>query len=188
MTEQKRHKNQQGTPGKDSTANEAKPAPEQRVASAIVLEQLKTIHIEWLSIQELSREADDTSMVEASSVFVQIAHAGRIDAYLICWREWPDQLKIETLCRDTSDRPALIKTLAGIWRELKEANQGAIVFTHLVTNDYPSPKPISPEAGKDGHLAKFIASQWQRGPSTDSKWSKIWSALKEATELPDDDF
>ncbi len=145
------------------------------IISAILIERLRKQDITWVRI------ADNESV----SAF-QVSTNSRVDAYRIRWSEWSDSLTLNDLTDDTTDDACLIRHLADGWLHLKSLHE-APVTVHLVTNDQPSTKKLSLSNSNNGHLAKFLATEWKQVLLSD-EWSPVWSCIQGATALDESAF
>ncbi|MBX9670470.1 MAG: tetratricopeptide repeat protein [Candidatus Obscuribacterales bacterium] len=145
------------------------------IISAILIERLRKQDITWVRI------ADNESV----SAF-QVSTNSRVDAYRIRWSEWPDSLSLNDLTDDTTDDACLIRHLADGWLNLKSLHETPVTV-HLVTNDQPSTKKLSLSNSNNGHLAKFLATEWKQVLLSD-EWSPVWSCIQGASALDESAF
>lgn len=165
-----------------------------RIAAELIYAALVEQHLEWIALAD-----PDAGRLDD----IQIATAGRLDAYQVKWGQQTETLTFNDLTTGKghpSDKlsKGLIGQLAGGWRKLKNDNSERRVVVHLVSRDIASPNAKIPNNGTSiskANLQGFLVDCWtdrswsERGEgSCPVGWSDALTALISASNIPTSDF
>jgi len=163
--------------------------PQYLVGAELVKRGLANRDLEWLRVADPEAGRVDD---------LQLAHAARIDAYQVKWKQYGGNISFNELIKGNQEEPALIAQLADGWQRLTELYPTRRIRVHLVTNASPSPTAKLPEpktASKPRpyHPAAFIEQEWypkRRSQTIDltGEWEAVWESLCQATNLSIEEF
>lgn len=169
------------------------------LAARVVLAKLPTL--EWIRVADPNAGVADD---------FQFKSGPRRHALQVKWSQQAGSFTWAHLTAGEKKKPGLLRKLADSWHRLKAASSDPLTV-YLCTNNYPSNAPSTgntplarSSASGTRSLATFVARSFQpiqlkikNGTilwselsklSEVDQWAPVWTALREFTNLSDDDF
>jgi hypothetical protein len=153
-----------------------------RAAAFLILKNLP-YQLEWIRVADPEAGRVDD---------IQIASAGRVDAYQIKWSRYPRSFSLGDLISGSA--PSLISQLADGWLRLKERHPTGSTVVHLLTSDPASIRQPLTTDGNPRHLAAFIEEVWKPARNSTEEWEvqqrwlDTWERIRSGSGLEPSEF
>ncbi|MCK4829013.1 ATP-binding protein, partial [bacterium] len=160
-----------------------------RIAARIILYSLRRRILEWIRVADPSAGRVDD---------LQVGCQNRVDGYQVKWGQFSGNFTFNNLTKAFSNKPSLIAQLSDGWKRLRKKFPSIRVVVHLITNDRPSLHdrlPIGSKPATSNNFSSFLEQAWKVAKKADypskavpDTWLTAWEALREASDLNEDDF